>query len=189
MVHQFPASELETYDIVAVRFVSAATTRREWITTIKNLMTLLKPGGWLQWIESCNFSLYNTVPGTSRAACQEIYDSLDPFRNKEDVIIGMMMRESRNLKREEIWREIGLVAVHEDVFSTDRLQDAELKLRDTLTRNVIVCFLGCLEDPVGVEMSGWSKERLEKLKVEALKEIDNGVYHTLDNVCIVGRKA
>lgn len=186
MTLPFSASEIGTYDIVAVRFVSVATTRTEWIQAVKNLMTLLKPGGWLQWIESCNFSLYNTVPGISRSACQEIYDGLEPMRNKEDVVIGMFMRESRNLKREEIWSEVGLEEVHEDVFSTDRLRDEEL--RDKLTRNVMTCFVGCLEEFVGVEGSGWTKERLDGLKEEAMREIDKGVYHTMDDVCIIGRK-
>ncbi|KAH6871394.1 S-adenosyl-L-methionine-dependent methyltransferase, partial [Thelonectria olida] len=47
----FPASEIGTYDLVAVRFVSSAATRAEWARAIENLKTLLKPGGWLQWID------------------------------------------------------------------------------------------------------------------------------------------
>jgi hypothetical protein len=185
----FPVSEIGTYDIVAVRFVSVATTRVEWALAIENLVTLLKPGGWLQWIDSCNFALYNSVPGTSRTACREIYDGLEPCRAKEDVVIGMMMREPKNVRREDVFRDIGLVDVHEDVFSTDRLQDPKLQLRDKGTRNAIVCFIGCLEGLVGVEGSKWSKERIERVKEEAMREVDKGVYHTLDQVCIVGRKA
>lgn len=149
----------------------------------------MKPGGWLQWIDSCNFTLYNSVAGTSRAACQEIYDGLEPFRSKDDIVIGMMMREPKNVRREDVFRETGLVDVHEDVFSTDRLQDPELQLRDKGTRNAIICFIGCLRKLVGVEGSGWSMDRLERVKEEAMKEIDKGIYHTLDQVCIVGREA
>lgn len=184
----FPASEIGTYDVVAVRFVSNAATRAEWAGAIENLMMLLKPGGWLQWIDSCNFALYNSVAGTSRAACQEIYDGLQPFRSKDDVVIGLMMRDPKNMRREDVFREAGLVEVHEDVFSTDRLHDADLHLRDKGTRNVIICFLGCLEELVRVDGSGWSKERIETLKGEAMREIDKGAYHTLDQVCIIGRK-
>jgi len=185
----FPAPEIGTYDVVAVRFVSSAAARAEWVGAIANLMTLLKPGGWLQWIDSCNFALYNSVAGTSRAACQEIYDGLEPFRCKIDPVIGLMMRESKNTRREDVFRELGLVDVHEDVFSTDRLQDPELKLRSKGTRNIVVCFLGCLGELVAVEGSGWTNERIERVKEEAIKEIDNGIYHTLDQVCIIGRKA
>ena len=184
----FPAAELGTYDVVSVRFVSSAATRSEWARAIENLATLLKPGGWLQWIDSCNFALYNSVAGTSRAACQVIYDGLQPFRSGNDAVIGLMMREAGSMGREGVFRELGLDDVHEDVFSTDRLQDPGLQLRDKWTRNVIVCFLGCLESLVGVEGSGWSMERIERVKEEAMREIDNGVYHTLDQVCIIGRK-
>lgn len=185
----FPASEIGTYDVVAVRFISSATTRTEWARATENLVTLLKPGGWLQWIDSCNFALYNSVAGTSRAACQEIYDGLEPFRSKEDVVIGLMMREPKNVRREDVFRGLGLVDVHEDVFSTDKLQDPELRLREKGTRNVLSCFLGCLEELVGVEGSEWSKERIERVNEEAMREIDKGVYHTLDQVCIIGRTA
>ena len=113
---------------------------------------------------------------------------MEPFRKKEDVVIGMMMREPRNVRRQDVFREKGLVDVHEDVFSTDRLWDPESNLRESGTRNVIVCFLQCLEGLVGVEAGGWSKERIERLKEEATKEIDQGIYHTLDQVCIIGRK-
>jgi hypothetical protein len=148
----FPPTELGTYDIVAVRFVSTATTRAEWARVITNLTTLLKPGGWLQQIDSCNFALYNSVAGTSRAACREIYDGLQPFRTVDDAIIGLMMREPVNARREAVWRELGLMDVHEDVLSTDRSREPELQMRDKGTRNVIICFLGCLE--ILVEVKG-----------------------------------
>ncbi len=185
----FPSSEIGTYDVVAVRFVSSATARADWARMVENLTTLLKPGGWLQWIDSCNFAVYNSVAGTSRAACQEIYDGLESFRAKENLVIGLMMREPTNLKRENVFRHVGLVDVHEDVFSTDRLQEPGLQLREKGTRNIIACFLGCLDELVAVEGSGWSKEKIERVKEEAMREIDSGVYHTLDQVCIIGRKA
>ncbi len=191
MFQPFPSEEIGTYDVVAVRFVSSATTRAEWARGVENLMTLLKPGGWLQWIESCNFALYNEVAGTSRAACKEVWGGLKPFREKEDLVVGLMMREGNpeGVGREEVWRGCGLVEVREDVFSSDRLRDEGSKgLRETGTRNVMECFLGCLEELVGVEGSGWTRERIERLRGEAEEEIKQGVYHTLDQVCMVGRK-
>jgi hypothetical protein len=41
---------------------------------------------------------------------------------------------------------------------------------------------------VAVEGNGWTKGRIEYLKVQSMKEIDEGVYHTLDQVCIIGQK-
>ncbi|KAK4221116.1 S-adenosyl-L-methionine-dependent methyltransferase [Podospora fimiseda] len=185
----FPAEERGTYDVVAARFLSSATPRTDWAATLTNLMTLLRPGGWLQWIDSCNFAVYNSVPGTSRTACREVYAGLDPLR-KKDAVIGLMMREAEDQRREEVLKGVGFVDVHEDVFSTDRLQEVDCPgLRARGTRNVMECFLGCLEGLVGTEEgSEWTRERLEKVKVEVEKEIESGVYHTLDQVCIVGRR-
>jgi hypothetical protein len=39
-----------------------------------------------------------------------------------------------------------------------------------------------------VEGSGWTRERIERLREEAMREIDLGMYHTLDQVCMVGRR-
>ncbi|KAK4168328.1 S-adenosyl-L-methionine-dependent methyltransferase [Cladorrhinum sp. PSN259] len=189
MLAPFPAEHRGAYDVVAARFLSSARPRADWAATLRNLMTLLRPGGWLQWIDSCNFAVYNSAPGTSRAACREVYAGLEPMR-KEDAVIGLMMREGRDQRREEVLRGVGFVDVHEDVFSTDRLQEAEWPgLRAKGTRNVMECFLGCLEGLAGTkEGSEWTRERLERAKVEVEREIDAGVYHTLDQVCIVGRK-
>ena len=184
----FPETELSTYDLVAVRFTSSGIQRADWVRAVRNLMTLLKPGGWLQWIDSCNFTLYNSIPGTSRAACREIYQGLDSFRAGEDLVLGLMMRERGDARREETWRGQGLVDVYEDVFSSDRLGDAEAGLREKGMRNVLECFVGCLESLVGVEGSGWTGESVRRLKERAMKEVEEGVYHTLDQVCIVGRK-
>ena len=57
------------------------------------------------------------------------------------------------------------------------------------TSNIIVCFPGCLDELVRVDGDGRRKKKVERAKEGAMKEIDSGVYHTLDQVCIVGRKA
>jgi hypothetical protein len=91
-----------------------------------------------------------------------------------------MIREPRNIRREDVFWELGLVDVYEDVLSTDRLQDPELQLRDKGTRNIIICFLEYLEALAGVEGSGWSKERIEKVKEDTIREISMylpGIYY------------
>lgn len=53
----------------------------------------------------------------TRAACQEIYDGLDMFRYKAAPMIGLSMQEPKNLRREDVFRELGLVDVREDDLS------------------------------------------------------------------------
>jgi len=55
MLAPVPASELASYDVVVARFLSSATSAADWERTLRTLLTLQKPGGWLQWINSCNF--------------------------------------------------------------------------------------------------------------------------------------
>lgn len=184
MLLPFPAEDLGTYDVVAVRFVSTATTRAEWARTIDNLLTLLKPGGWLQWIDSCNPKIYTNVAGVSRKANQEIFDAVDFFRRKEDLIIGMMVYEPGKLYREKVFEERGMEDVHEDVFSTDRLGE----FREAGTRNMINCLKQYLEDMAAEDGSGWNRARIERVIERAMQEVDEGIYYTLDQVCIIGRK-
>jgi len=50
-----------------------------------------------------------------------VYTALEPLRSK-DAVIGLMMRDGdgdASGRREEVWRELGLEEVQEDVFSTD----------------------------------------------------------------------
>ncbi|KAL2123468.1 hypothetical protein VTJ04DRAFT_3923 [Mycothermus thermophilus] len=199
MFTPFPEEEHGRYDVVAVRFVSSATRTSDFAKAVGNLVQLLRPGGWLQWIDSVNFALYCDVPGASRRACQELYDGLEPFRHPpggtgegDYPVIGLFIRDAWPSKaravREEVLREQGLVDVHEDVFSTDRLQKPELRLREKGTRNIVELFVGCLRESVGTDGSEWTVERLEEVRERAMREIDDGVYHTLDQVCLVGRK-
>nr|POE59069.1 n-methyltransferase sirn [Quercus suber] len=39
------------FDVVHVRLIEAAMRKEDWAPALRNLTTLLKPGGWLQWVE------------------------------------------------------------------------------------------------------------------------------------------
>lgn len=184
MLLPFPQEDLGTFDLVAIRFVSAATTRSEWTRAVDNILTLLKPGGYLQWIDSCNFNLYNEVAGAGRRANQEIYDALDAFKKKDELVIGMMIREPHPLHREKILEQRGMYEVHEDVFSSDRIPAK----REVGTKNMIMCWKQYLEDLARMEGTGWTQERVKRVCAAALKEAEAGVYHTLDQVVMIGRK-
>ncbi|KGO45652.1 hypothetical protein PEX1_011060 [Penicillium expansum] len=47
----FPDEYLGEYDVVNVRVMLVALSDVEWEPAVRNLMTLLKPGGHLQWID------------------------------------------------------------------------------------------------------------------------------------------
>ena len=94
------------------------------------------------------------------------------------------------MQREQVWKGLGLVDVYEDAFSTtDRLQGARVAVEmEGYEEHHGLLFWGCLESLVGREKSGWTKERIERLRGDAIRGLKNGVYHILDQVCIAGRK-
>lgn len=51
------------YDLVHVRLVMYAVKTDQWEALATNLMTLLKPGGWLLW-EEMSYSSWNAIPLT-----------------------------------------------------------------------------------------------------------------------------
>jgi SAM-dependent methyltransferase len=178
MLLPFPEPELGTYDIVAIRYVSFAITAAEWKTTIKNLITLLKPGGYLQWIDSDNLRIYQSQPGTSLAAIREVFASVAAYGESRDLRFGMITRTA------EIFREEGLVDVSEDVFAGDRIaEDREVK-----TKNALESMRSILSHIATVPGSEWTKEKYDRLLGEARREVALGAYSVLDQYCVVGRR-
>ncbi|KAJ5518968.1 hypothetical protein N7453_001390 [Penicillium expansum] len=51
LLEPFPDEYLGEYDVVNVRVMLVALSDVEWEPAVRNLMTLLKPGGHLQWID------------------------------------------------------------------------------------------------------------------------------------------
>jgi ubiquinone/menaquinone biosynthesis C-methylase UbiE len=58
LLEPFPSELHGTYDVVHVRFLMYALKTVEWIPVAMNVMTLLKPGGWLLWEESGYYSWF-----------------------------------------------------------------------------------------------------------------------------------
>jgi hypothetical protein len=56
-------------------------------TALRNILQILKPGGWLQWIdidastEATENRVYCSRPAVSRKAVLEILESVVPFEN------------------------------------------------------------------------------------------------------------
>ncbi|KAE9365003.1 hypothetical protein N431DRAFT_386956 [Stipitochalara longipes BDJ] len=178
MLIPFPEAELGTYDIVAIRYVSIAITAAEWKTAIKNLLTLLKPGGWIQWIDSDTLHFYQSRPGTSVAAMKEVFGGVATFSRSKNFAFGMIKRTS------ELYREEGLVDIWEDAFAGDRVAED----REKNTRNGVEAMKSILGRIAAVPGSGWTVERRDRLLEEASKEASAGAYFVLDQYCVIGRK-
>jgi len=183
MLEPFPGAERGSYDIVAIRYVTLAITASEWETSIKNLITLLKPGGWIQWIDSDDLRFYQSRPGTSVAAIKEVFESVASFGRGRNLAIGMIRKTAA------ILREEGLRDVWEDCFAGDRVaEDREAEDRESKTRNGLEAMRSVLGRMATVEGSGWTVERRDRVSEEARREADDGAYFVLDQYCVVGKK-
>ena len=47
----FPNGLLGTFDVVHMRLMMLAMKHGDWIKVLRNILTSLKPGGWIQWTE------------------------------------------------------------------------------------------------------------------------------------------
>lgn len=150
---------------------------------MKNVITLLKPGGYLQWIDSDisekSIRVLQTEPGASRAACLETNEAWMAIAKKT----GRVGNESLTLKTH--FKGFGLEEVTEDAFATDRLP--ELRASFTMTSyQSIKRFLWKME-AMGIE--GWPKERADRVGRELDVELESGkVYLSVAFFCVVGRK-
>ncbi|TRX97283.1 hypothetical protein FHL15_002077 [Xylaria flabelliformis] len=52
----FPSEFLGKFDLVHARFLVAILRKEDWVPIARNLMTLLRPGGWILWEESGPFA-------------------------------------------------------------------------------------------------------------------------------------
>ena len=59
----FPEELWGQYDVVHVRFLVLALKAEQWSEAAANLMTLLRPGGWLFW-EETSITSWNSIPIT-----------------------------------------------------------------------------------------------------------------------------
>lgn len=174
----FPEAELGTYDIVAIRYVSFAITASQWETAVKNLVTLLKGGGYLQWIDSDNLRFYQSRPGTSFAAMKEVFTGMGTFCEGRNLRFGMIKQTA------DLYRKEGLVDICEDVFAGDRISED----RDAKTKNQLSSMRSILGHIATVPNSGWTIQRRDRLLDKAHKEAAAGAYCVIDQLCIIGRK-
>ncbi|KAL9081850.1 MAG: hypothetical protein Q9159_006971, partial [Coniocarpon cinnabarinum] len=75
----FPSHYLGRYDIVHVRFVVCVLNDEVAAAFLRNIMTLLKPGGYLQWFESAVMDFEVHAPDAATAASADAANRLVQF--------------------------------------------------------------------------------------------------------------
>ena len=183
ILNPFPQEEQGTYDIVAVRLLVTALADIEWSIAIQNLVALLKPGGYLQWIDldlSPNPAKFvQSIPGASRSKLLEMGDAWRAFSQTTQIKGGGCW------KLAGLSKDHGLVAVNEDVFMSDRVP----KLREQFSKLCLGAMKAIVFRVAEMGLPGWTKERAERIAQGMEIETDDGkVYIAAILVCVVGMK-
>lgn len=114
------------YDLVHVRMLVLAMLPEEWDPVVRNLATLLKPGGYLQW-EECEHSNAEWLKSTLDASLEKSKYIGDNFQAALKVRLG---RGWNTLP--EHMRAAGLTLIASQVISLERAPQMREKSTATI---------------------------------------------------------
>ncbi|KFZ25185.1 hypothetical protein V502_00317 [Pseudogymnoascus sp. VKM F-4520 (FW-2644)] len=88
LLQPFADELLGKYDVIHIRFMCFALSRNEWEQAVKNLVALLKPGGYLQWGDA--------AIGTLRAATTDPTQSTRYMEKSIEVISQLAVATNKD---------------------------------------------------------------------------------------------
>lgn len=171
------------FDALHVRLLVCGLAGDDWPKAARNLMTMLRPGGWLQWeeLDQATIEVKQAVSGTSgNALAQLAHTSVGLAQS-----IGRFGRESAELDR--ILSKAGYVDVQWDVFASDRIGErpafsaASLAACEALMKSII--------NARGEKEAGFSIKEVEALGSKAKAVAERGeAYMRADLVVTVAQR-
>ncbi|KAI1113872.1 S-adenosyl-L-methionine-dependent methyltransferase [Nemania sp. NC0429] len=176
----FPEHMHGKYDLVHVRMLILAMLPEEWEPVVRNLTTLLKPGGYLQW-EECEHVHATWVQGAPDSRVEKAKYIGDLFQNS---LRGRLAHGWNTLP--DHMRAAGLTSVTSDVFDSERAP--QIRKRSTVT---IVNLVFTWAHMVNSKTPSGSmfNDDLNNLRREVLEEVESGTYLRYNVHVACGRKA
>ncbi|KAI0521231.1 UMTA methyltransferase family protein [Xylaria bambusicola] len=163
---------VEFFDIIHIRFFIFVLRENEVSSAVAKLMKMLKPGGYLQWVDSEHTSLR--------------FEKTKPENSTENMSQLMSLLESQNTRLEPTWvpalpkifTENGLVGVELDKQSTPRhhaymMHESGLMIHELIARKT-----------KNEEMA----KEIKQLLPLAIDETRKGAYLTTDRYTVIGKK-
>ncbi|KAI0130545.1 S-adenosyl-L-methionine-dependent methyltransferase [Xylariales sp. AK1849] len=160
----FPTNLLGTYDLVHLRLQFFSWTKEGWPKVVHNMVSLLKPGGWLLWHEG-GWHGWSTIP-PSKAFNEYLGHEIDRTMK--------MGREPLACFKLKNWfAAAGLEEIDEKIFNILENEDLH-KVGANVLYNV------CYQSALGVVAQGDtknldSKEYVEDLFRQIREDFDNGL--------------
>ncbi|KAI0404531.1 hypothetical protein F4802DRAFT_566316 [Xylaria palmicola] len=172
----FPEHMLGKYDQVHVRMLVLAMLPEEWEPVVRNISTLLKPGGYLQW-EECEHDNAEWLASRPTAVTEKSKYIGDMFQN---ALRGRLAHGYSSLP--DCMRAAGLTSVVKDVRSSDLVPQIQEKSTATIA-NLIFTWARMVASR-GTEFDGG----LENLEKAVHEEIRSGCYLRYNIHVAVGRR-
>ena len=106
----------EKFDVINIRYLQVGMHPEDWETVTRNMYDMLKPGGWLQWLEP---DLWQATQLTRQdpkklTVAQEIYELLRPYVHRFEYPCKELA---------DIFRKVGIRNVIDEKISSDRIPE------------------------------------------------------------------
>ncbi|KAI0470095.1 S-adenosyl-L-methionine-dependent methyltransferase [Xylariaceae sp. FL0804] len=165
------------YDVVQLRMLVAAMERHEWRPVVQNVCQLLKPGGFLQWME-CDFMGVKHFRGradsSTETAAKVCKDFIAAFADR--------FKHGWNNLPDDM-RTAGLTSVARDVVSSDRVPET----RALVTANHARLGLEYIQRSVNTP-GGLTSDQYEALEKRVSADIASGCYERFEMYVVYGQK-
>ncbi|KAL2838174.1 S-adenosyl-L-methionine-dependent methyltransferase [Aspergillus pseudoustus] len=175
----FPEEFRGKYDVINVRVMVVALAADEWAPAVRNLITLLRPGGYLQWVDCAAHDCVVKVP--------EGVDGTHAAHYMEKFRTGMIaVGKAPNLGAlHGIFQESGLADCEERICPLVN-PDTREDINDTVIGGITHFLMAALNrGKIGLVRS---TEEVMSLRKSALDDLSHGCYYCFDVHVVVGRK-
>ncbi|KAI1199431.1 UMTA methyltransferase family protein [Nemania serpens] len=149
-------------DVIQIRFFIFVLLRDEVPSVVSKLVRMLKPGGYLQWVDSDNSHMY--------------FKKTKPENSTEKITILMRLLESQSMRLKPDW-----VPDLPAIFSES---DTPPHLAYTMHKNGLIMHELIARKTQNEEMAN----QLKQLLLLAISETKQGAYIATDRYTIIGKK-
>ena len=169
------------YDLVHARMLVVALQPNEWAGVVQNLTKLLKPGGWIQWVE-CNFTTASYIRGA------------DLESSRIDTVAMMCLKWLEEMRERFScgWntlptdmRAAGLDPIETDRVSCDRLPETRKR---TGANALKVMFAWQRMLTTKGAPGCMTVDELKQTEKQAQEDIESGAYLRYDIYVACGQK-
>ncbi|KAG9660275.1 hypothetical protein KCU64_g3297, partial [Aureobasidium melanogenum] len=182
LLEPVPKHMQATFDVIHLRLLILGLPRNTWKLACENILSLLKPGGWVQWEEADfpRIKVVQNMPGVSISAARELSEQIVQYGRKS----GQGWDDVQNLA--STMTDVGFGDFSVDVFSSDRVAST----REGFNDSIIGALAGMMKMFVKAdgEASFWN-EAGAQLHAGAASELADGkAYYRAEINVVYARK-